>query len=194
MLLLSVFLLITSLLEAVESNVMHEVASAAKFAKTVKVALATCPGVIDKKLFHRYAEDVFDQWDARHRSTELIDETRLACIAEMFCRSKLKSERDIGKVHHQASMACSNSENVGKLDSSLFDNDGEVLPETSDMPSVPNENFNEGLDSREVWFSITKGNVVSFLFGLLFGYLINHLFKGVLNSTAHSKVIRRPEL
>ena len=81
-----------------------------------------------------------------------------------------------------------------KLDSSLFDNDGEVLPETSDMPSVPNENFNEGLDSREVWFSITKGNVVSFLFGLLFGYLINHLFKGVLNSTAHSKVIRRPEL
>ena len=89
MLLLSVFLLITSLLETVESNVMHEVASAAKFAKTVKVALATCPGVIDKKLFHRYAEDVFDQWDARHRSTELIDETRLACIAEMFCRSKL---------------------------------------------------------------------------------------------------------
>ena len=191
--LVSVFVLITYLLHAVEGSIEHVRTAAAHFERVTKLALANCPGKLDKRLLYLFAEDHFEGWGSRQLSTKMFDENNLACQADFFCKRNLKTYRDVGKAYSSAGKACGESQLVSALAGESIGSD-EVLPESDEVIS---ENFyhkKEDLDGREVLLSMTKGNLVSFLFGLLSGFLINYLYRSTLSPTTNVKVLRRPEL
>lgn len=192
--LVSVFLLIISLLHAVDGNIQRAIESAAKFDKIVQTALVACPGKVDKKTLHRYGEDFYPEWQHRKSSTSVYDESNLACRADFFCRYKPRTSQEVGKTFGSAAKHCGEIQIPSALAPESLVSDHEVLPESTEVLSENFEYEKEDLDGREVLLSMTKGNLMSFLFGLLFGFLINYLYRGTLSPTTMPKVLRRPEL